>query len=74
MTLSNIEEVIKDASEGKIFILVDDEDKKKAIAEACFQQYWMADGRNLYSPSLMNLGAWYIDDDYGFIAVGDGIY
>ena len=28
MTLSNIEEVIKDASEGKIFILVDDENRE----------------------------------------------
>ncbi len=24
------------------FIVVDDEDKRKAIADACFQQYWMA--------------------------------
>jgi 3,4-dihydroxy 2-butanone 4-phosphate synthase/GTP cyclohydrolase II len=28
MTLSNIKEVIKDASEGKIFILVDDENRE----------------------------------------------
>ena len=28
MGLSKIEEVIKDASEGKIFILVDDEDRE----------------------------------------------
>ena len=25
-----------------MFILVDDESKRKAIAEACFQQHWMA--------------------------------
>jgi nitroreductase len=25
-----------------VFIVVDDEDKKKAIAEACFEQYWIA--------------------------------
>ena len=25
-----------------MFIIVDDENKRKAIAEACFQQYWMA--------------------------------
>jgi len=26
-----------------MFIIVDDEAKRKAIADACFQQYWMAD-------------------------------
>ncbi|GAG35892.1 unnamed protein product, partial [marine sediment metagenome] len=25
-----------------MFVIVDDEEKRKAIAEACFQQYWMA--------------------------------
>ena len=36
------------------------------------KQYWMADGRYLYEPSLMNLGVIYNNDGKGNIYKDDG--
>ena len=37
-----------------------------------YKQYWMADGRYLYSPSLMNLGGYVNYDGKGNSESGDG--